>query len=1324
MVDKIIRIVLDTRQAEAGASRVRRELHEVDRASGTAKSSISGLTVAFQALNTIMAGMTAGRFFSQFNETVGDFQKSMASVRAVTGATAEEIAKLERFARNLAAVTPKTPGEVADAMYKLGMAGLKTKDILVALPGVLDLSIAGLVDMARAAEISVNQIMAFGMNMEDVNQVGDVFLKMAVNATTDVNQLADAMKFAAPIADALGRDLHETAAAIAFLSNRSIQADMAGTALRNIMLELIEPSKALKQAFKNVGKDFDDVKISSMSLAEIFKMLKGLGVDIETIFTFFEKRAAGAAKILIEGAYSYEEFVKKTADFEGTAKHIATIMQDSIPGAAKTLSSAVDELMLVIGDAGLSKALRDLIDTATGVVRVWISMNDPLDKTTEKFKAMANAVETLGTALLLISGAATLHGIVMIGQALGPWGVALGVAALGIGAVVGYKDEIEAMFAPIQKQIEAWNADAAAIYKVKGSLEEMYESTRKMRTFEDTETRLQEIVAVTGKEYSAATATLKKMFGDMPPEVLKERIQQSNARMAYLKAINELKLFYETGMSTEQRIESIRPTALSIEEMVRGVQPVTPPVVGPDLEEIKAKQKYAQYAKDLEDMEFDLQMSLSAIHLDGVDKRIRQEEIETTRRIREVNYRIKDIEADETLYSDQRKELAEKMQGSLALIEKEGAARIAEIRKSAAAEQLENAKREAEYYKSQLDPDFAASEQVRKVQDVYQKGLISSQVYDRALKVIEDQRIRAQVQILRQSGDAWSGAKAAMMEYVQAAKDASETFYQVWVNAIRKLEDMFVELFKTGKMDIRSFLESFSTDVLRAAVRQNITGPLMQSMQIYAAPNANPLGGSFGAGMGSGMIQNFLPMVQSGISSLSNFFGSFLGNFDQGGVSRGKGWISTEVDELHIPIQKIKESKKLQTVFRNTSLMDIRSFLESFSTVTGPLMQSMQIYAAPNANPLGGSFGAGMGSGMIQNFLPMVQSGISSLSNFFGSFLGNFDQGGVSRGKGWISTEVDELHIPIQKIKESKELQTVFRNTSLREYFEKDRTVEKNNLERISTDRYVENNNSASRTVENNNTVDRYVEKQINNTTSVVGRDSAVNVIVPPVPIIPRQAGGPVLPGNVYLTGEKGPEIIVPKQAGTVLPNFILQLLERLGQPGRPAYSGGAALRQSPIFQTMTAMSGAFLGLSGVAFPAMRDMPSVMSNPIQQAIQRFGSVMNPLHRETGGALQPGNVYLTGEKGPEILIPNQPGTVLPNNLTRALGMLGNRMDDMARWRPAASSIQEKNETRIDKIEVHNTYVNGNRKPAPPSRQASPNRRQVVQDLVSMLTAGGI
>ena len=35
----------------------------------------------------------------------------------------------------------------------------------------------------------------------------------------------------------------------------------------------------------------------------------------------------------------------------------------------------------------------------------------------------------------------------------------------------------------------------------------------------------------------------------------------------------------------------------------------------------------------------------------------------------------------------------------------------------------------------------------------------------------------------------------------------------------------------------------------------------------------------------------------------------------------------------------------------------------------------------------------------------------------------------------------------------------------------------------------------------------------------------------------PRAAGGPISPGRAYLVGERGPEIVVPRAAGTVLPN-------------------------------------------------------------------------------------------------------------------------------------------------------------------------------------------
>src|SRR5690606_27733362 len=37
-----------------------------------------------------------------------------------------------------------------------------------------------------------------------------------------------------------------------------------------------------------------------------------------------------------------------------------------------------------------------------------------------------------------------------------------------------------------------------------------------------------------------------------------------------------------------------------------------------------------------------------------------------------------------------------------------------------------------------------------------------------------------------------------------------------------------------------------------------------------------------------------------------------------------------------------------------------------------------------------------------------------------------------------------------------------------------------------------------------------------------------------------RASGGPVVPGKAYLVGERGPELLVPGMAGTVIPNHRL----------------------------------------------------------------------------------------------------------------------------------------------------------------------------------------
>ena len=49
-----------------------------------------------------------------------------------------------------------------------------------------------------------------------------------------------------------------------------------------------------------------------------------------------------------------------------------------------------------------------------------------------------------------------------------------------------------------------------------------------------------------------------------------------------------------------------------------------------------------------------------------------------------------------------------------------------------------------------------------------------------------------------------------------------------------------------------------------------------------------------------------------------------------------------------------------------------------------------------------------------------------------------------------------------------------------------------------------------------------------------------------------RATGGPVAPGKAYLVGEQGPEVIIPNQAGMVVPNNKLGTVSGSAAPAAP----------------------------------------------------------------------------------------------------------------------------------------------------------------------------
>jgi hypothetical protein len=106
-----------------------------------------------------------------------------------------------------------------------------------------------------------------------------------------------------------------------------------------------------------------------------------------------------------------------------------------------------------------------------------------------------------------------------------------------------------------------------------------------------------------------------------------------------------------------------------------------------------------------------------------------------------------------------------------------------------------------------------------------------------------------------------------------------------------------------------------------------------------------------------------------------------------------------------------------------------------------------------------------------------------------------------------------------------------------------------------------------------------------------------------------RAEGGPVEKDEPYMVGEKGPEVVVPKEDGTVIPN-----------------QGGGMEGIPPELVQLIQMIVMALMQGGGGMPGMG-----MQGPPP------GGEM-PIPRALGGAFEQGKQYLVGERGPETMVP--------------------------------------------------------------------------------------
>lgn len=403
-----------------------------------------------------------------------DYSQSMAKVRAVTGATDEQFQTLQETAKALGASTQFTASEVASAMSYMGMAGMKTDTILQALPDTLNLAAAGALDMGSAANIVTNILAGFGMEAEDLSRATDVLSKTFTSSNTDLMMLGESMKYAAPVAKAFGITFEETSAIIGMFGNAGIQGSMAGSTLRQALVQL-------DKSAEEFGLTIYDTSGKMRPMADILADLEAKNLTASEAMELFQLRAGpGMMALLDQGSGALKQFTEDLKNSGGTAENIATVQMEGLHGEMVKLKSSFEAVQISVAEA-IGPAVSSMADKFTGLFREVSKVPAPI---VEVGVALGGVMTVGGTLLLMLpkltaafvtmkttaaAAAATTSTAfkALAGLALTPAGLGVGAIGVGLGfAVVKGIDDLKKHRETVEENIVALEGMRAQYYNL------------------------------------------------------------------------------------------------------------------------------------------------------------------------------------------------------------------------------------------------------------------------------------------------------------------------------------------------------------------------------------------------------------------------------------------------------------------------------------------------------------------------------------------------------------------------------------------------------------------------------------------------------------------------------------------------------------------------------------------------------------------------------------------------------------------------------------------------------------------------------------------
>ena len=237
----------------------------------------------------------------------------------------------------------------ATGLYQLASAGLEADEAMKVLPETLKLSMAVQGDHNTISKLTAQTLFGFGMEMDQAAEITDKFAFAIQKSLIEYQDLSSAVKFALPFFTSTGQSIDQLLGALQILTNRALEAGIAGRGLRQALAEFAESAMDAEVGFRKMGVEILNAEGEMMQLTEIAaQFAEAVGPNtasntelLTTLIEDLNVRGATAFIHLVQASDEFTQAVDDTRNAGGQLDEMVRIQNQSLSAQIQILRTNV-----------------------------------------------------------------------------------------------------------------------------------------------------------------------------------------------------------------------------------------------------------------------------------------------------------------------------------------------------------------------------------------------------------------------------------------------------------------------------------------------------------------------------------------------------------------------------------------------------------------------------------------------------------------------------------------------------------------------------------------------------------------------------------------------------------------------------------------------------------------------------------------------------------------------------------------------------------------------------------------------------------------------